>query len=388
VSEHNHAPGLVIIGSGFAGYQTAKQWRLLDTETSLTIITQHNGALYSKPQLSTLQSKIKHPETLMTKTAQQMAEELNAKILAHTKVVEICRDKKILVLDNGELIAYKQCVIAAGAVVNQLALPQEQLDYMVSVNHLEDYFVLQKQLERAHAKKIVVIGSGLVGCELANDFISAGFLVTVVSHESYPMGRFMPKAMAEFFQKKCEDAGIVFKMNSKVRSIEKLHDQLCLHYDDQSVMADVIISAIGFRPDVSLAKKAGLAVDHGIIVNKQFQTSDDSIYAIGDCAVANNHWRPYIAPILHGAKILADVLTGHIPVNVDYPIMPVIAKTPLCPVQGVFDHPEKMATYTIQVDESLKKCFYYNNKKQLKAFVLLGDAVLERQQWVEKLVRD
>ena len=245
------------------------------------------------------------------------------------------------------MIAYKQCVLATGAIVNQLALPQEQLDFMVSVNHLEDYFVLHKQLERSHSKKIVVIGSGLVGCEFANDFISAGFSVTVISHEAFPMGRFMPKIMAEVFQKKCEDAGIVFKMNSKVQSIEKKDDHLCLQYDDQSLIADVIISAIGFRPNVSLAKQAHLLVDQGIVVNKQLQTSDDSIYAIGDCAVIGHHWRPYIAPILHGAKVLAEVLAGDHQAFVDFPIMPVSAKTPLCKVQGVFDHPEKMKHYRV-----------------------------------------
>jgi rubredoxin-NAD+ reductase len=386
--DHTTEPGLVIIGAGFAGYQTAKQWRLQDKQTNLTIITQHLGAVYSKPQLSTLQSKGKHPETLITHTAEQMAQTLNAKIITQAQVVHLDRAKKIVVLDSGQVIAYQQCVFATGAVVNQLPLPKEQQDLMVSVNHWEDYLVLHKAIEKKADKHVIVIGSGLVGCELANDFIIAGFRVTVISNDAYPMSRLMPQALGDVFQKRCEQAGIIFKMNTQVKKLEKENDQIKLFTQHETLVADVIVSAIGFSPQVTVAKQAGLTIDHGIVVNALFQTNDEFIYAIGDCAVRDNHWRPYIAPILNGAKILADVLAHKVPLNLDFPVMPVVVKTPLCPVQGVFDHPEKMKHYRVEIDPSCLKCFYYNKHNALKAFVLLGDATAERQQWVEKLAKE
>lgn len=379
-------PGLVIIGSGFAGYHTAKQWRLLDQTASLTIITEHGGSFYSKPQLSTLQAKSKAPEALVTKTAEQMAEELDATILAETTVTEIDRAAKNIVLANGELIPYKQCVVATGAIVHRLPLPQSQQDLMFSVNNLEDYYYLQKQLERKKAKKLVIIGSGLVGCELANDFIQSGFEVTVISNEAYPMGRLMPEALGTVFKKVCEDAGIRFIMQANIEAVEKQGNDIVVQYDGQTIAADAVISAIGFKPNVALAKQAGLTIDYGIVVNNQFQTSDTDIYAIGDCAIVENNWRPFIAPILHGGKVLAKVLAGDDQATMAFPVMPVIAKTPLCKVQGVYDHPEKMKTYRVEIDPSQLKSFYYNDKDELKAFVLLGDAVTERPQWVEKLV--
>lgn len=384
----NKAPGLVIIGSGFAGYHTAKQWRMLDQKMPLTIITNHSGSFYSKPQLSTLQAKAKHPESLITKTAAQMAEELNATILTETQVKELDRENKQVVLADETLLPYQHLVLATGAKVNTLPLPKESLDLMFSVNNLEDYFYLQKQVARKEAKKIVIIGSGLVGCELANDFIGSGFHVTVVSNEAYPMSRLLPIELGEVFREKCEEAGIQFILNASVKGVFKEGNNIVVDLDHEQLAADVVISAIGFKPNVDLAKAAGLTIDLGIMVNGHFQTSDPNIYAIGDCAVIEDHWRPYIAPILHGGKILAQVLAGHDTAAIDYPVMPIIAKTPLCKVQGVYDHPSKMQHYRVEIDSSKQKSFYYNDKNELKAFVLIDDAVNERPQWVEKVVKD
>jgi len=379
--------GLVIIGSGFAGYHTAKQFRLLNAEEKLAIITSHSGSFYSKPQLSTLQAKSKHPEALITKSSEQMAEELNADIIVNTRVISIDRANKQIVLENNETIPYDKLVLATGAKVNRLPLPQASLDLMFSVNNLEDYFYLHKQLEYKKPKNIVIIGSGLVGCELANDYIQAGYAVTVVSNEAYPMSRLMPEALGKAFQKTCEGAGIQFILNASVDSIQKDEEKVSVKLVDQNLTADMVISAIGFKPNVTLAQQAGLTIDQGIVVNNQFQTNDVDIFSIGDCAVLEGHWRPYIGPILHGGKVLAQVLAGNEQAKIEYPVMPVIAKTPLCKVQGVFDHPEKMKKYRVEVDESATKGFYYNDQNELKAFVLIGDAVLERPQWIEKLVK-
>ena len=265
-----------------------------------------------------------------------MAQDLNANVLTHCSVTDINADEKLISTNNKQYprIEYHQCVLATGATVNQLPLDTTILEKLYSINYLEDYINLQQKLKDYTQANIMIIGLVWLD-ELANDLKLAGHQVTVITNEAYPMGRQLPEALAKTFQKACEDEGIQFVFNACIKDIKEQANQLQVHYDDHILDADIVIN-IGFKPNVSLAEKAGLKINHGIVIDDQFRTHNDAMFAIGDCAEMHNFWRPYIAPILQGGKVLAKVLSGE-DVKVSYPVMPVIAKTPMCKVQGVFD---------------------------------------------------
>jgi rubredoxin-NAD+ reductase len=377
-------PPLIIIGTGLAGYHTAKQWRLLDKETPLVIITNDDGAFYSKPQLSTVLARGKTPDALVVKTAEQMAADLDATIFTQTAVASINKEDKIVLLSDDMQLLYRDCVLATGAQVNQLKLDADILSQLFTVNSLQDYRLLYDVLIAKPDAKVVIIGAGLVGSELSNDLVQANYDVTIVALDAWPMQRFLPEKLGHTVQKDFAAHGVKWYLNTSIDTINKCADGSfelqCNDADHTLLKADIIISAIGFRPNYALAELADLAINHGIVVDDRLQTSDPNIYALGDCAELNQTWRPYIAPILHAGKILAEVLAGNVTAKVDYPVMPVIAKTPLCKVQAVFDAYNKTQGYRCELNDDHTRALYYDNDK-LKAFALCGDAVTERAKW-------
>ena len=382
---------LVIVGTGLAGYHTAKQWRLLDKATPLVLITQDDGAFYSKPQLSTVMAREKTPDALVVKTAEQMAADLDAMIVTETEVSSIDKDAQTVSMADASQIPYRDCVLATGAQVNQLKFDANILSELFAVNSLTDYRLLYDALMAKPGARVVIIGAGLVGSELSNDLIDNGYDVSVVAIDAWPMQRLLPKKLGKTVQKEFAKHGIKWHLNTAIESINKSTDGSLLIQckdDEHTVIhADIIISAIGFRPHHELAKEAGLTINHGIVVNDQLQTSDPHIYALGDCAELDKAWRPYIAPILHSGKVLAQVLAGGIDTKVDYPVMPVIAKTPLCKVQVAFDRCNNAEDYRCEINEDYTRALYYK-ADELKAFALCGDAVAERAKWQSEIDPD
>ena len=160
---------IIIIGSGLAGYTLAKEFRKLAPEVPLHIITQDDGAFYSKPMLSNALAKGKTAATLATSSAEQMAAQLHATVWSHTPVTAVDTVAHT-VIARGETLVYDKLVLAIGA--EPIRPPLSGDATMVhSVNNLTDYARFRERIE--HASRIAVIGPGLIGCEFANDLIQA-----------------------------------------------------------------------------------------------------------------------------------------------------------------------------------------------------------------------
>ena len=168
---------LVIIGSGLAAYSVARDWRRLDGETPLVIITAEDGDFYSKPLLSTSLAKSKSLDELVIASGDQQGEQFNAKLLAHTCVTRIDPDSKTVFYDGGEQ-HYSQLVLAQGGQAIRAPLAGDAVDAVISMNSLMDYRQLQPQLKGCN--RVAVLGAGLVGMELANDMQAIGIQVTVI----------------------------------------------------------------------------------------------------------------------------------------------------------------------------------------------------------------
>lgn len=367
--------GLVIIGSGLAGYMLAKEWRKCDTTSPLTIITRGEGDFYSKPLLSTALTQKRAPEILPTASSVQMAEQLNATILTHTKVTAIQPENKTVLIGDKK-IQYDNCVLALGADVIRPNIVGNASDDLISINSLEEYASFRRVLKPD--AKIVILGAGLVGCEFANDLANVGHAVDVVALCPYPLDRLLTPEMGALVQAALTESGIRWHLSQSVDRVEKDNGGHALTLSSGSVIkADVVLSAVGLRPHIALAKEAGLRVDRGIIVNKLLATSAPSVYALGDCAEVCGTVLQYVAPLLACSRALAKTLAGE-PTKVIYPAMPVVLKTPSCPL--VVAPPPQDIEGDWQVSgEAFDRCaLFYDTQQQLRGFALTGTMVKER----------
>jgi rubredoxin-NAD+ reductase len=321
---------MVVIGTGLAGYMFAKEWRKLNNEQPLILISRDDGHFYSKPLLSNALAKGKNPSELVTTPVETMREQLQATIHTHTVVTAIGADTQTITTEQ-ETIAYDTLVLATGAKPITPPLAGDS-DALWQVNHLSDYTPFHQAIHDSDS--MVILGSGLIGCEFANDLLTHGHQVKVVSLDKSPLARLLPTEISQALQEKFAAAGVEWHFNETVESVSKTDSGVALNTaSGKAISGDCALSAIGIVPDLSLAKSANLKTNRGILVDGFMQSSNPQIYAIGDCVELDERVEPYIAPLLLCARTLAKNLARpNDATTVDYPVMPVTIKTPLYPV--------------------------------------------------------
>ena len=166
------AAPLVVVGSGLAGYAVAREFRKLDKETPLVVLSRDHGGYYSKPMLSNALAGQKTAASLLMKPAEKMAAELNADVRGGVAVQHIDTAARQLTLANGEVLHYRDLVLALGADPIRVPLAGDAADAVCSVNDLDDYARFSQALEGAHS--VAILGAGLIGCEFANDLLHRG----------------------------------------------------------------------------------------------------------------------------------------------------------------------------------------------------------------------
>jgi len=373
---------VVIIGSGLAGYTVAREFRKLDGEAPLVMLSSDHGGFYSKPMLSNAFAQKKDADALLGKGAAQMAEELKLDIRAHAKVTSIDVTQKQLVV-NGETVPYSKLVLAMGADPIRLPLQGDGADAVLSVNDHADYRRFREAIEGK--KNIAILGAGLIGCEFANDLVGAGYSVHVIDLAPQALGRLLPPASAAFMQRKLEAAGVVFHLGTTTQQVERAGEGFRMTLaNGETLAADVVLSAVGLRPRNALAESAGIKVNRGIVVNAALQTSDEDVYALGDCAEVEGRVLPFVMPIMQAARALAPTLAGN-PTQVRYPAMPVVVKTPACP--AVVSPPDMGAQGEWQVEEvdDGVRALFRSAEGKLLGFALLGTVTAEKNALAAQL---
>jgi rubredoxin---NAD+ reductase len=369
--------GVVIIGSGLAGYTLAREFRKLDKQTPLTILSRDHAGFYSKPMLSNALASNKTAATLVMKPAEKMAAELNATVRANTRVNSIDTAERTVRLSDGEVIAYRDVVLALGADTLRITLAGDASDAVISVNDLDDYARFADKLEGV--KTVAILGAGLIGCEFANDLLHRGITSTVVDLADRPLSRLLPAEASAFLREKLETAGVQFRFNVAVHKVEKTASGFALELTDNShVQADLVLSAIGLRPRTELADAAGIAVNRGVKVNRHLATSSHHVYAIGDCAEVAGHVLPYVMPLMQQARALAATLTGT-PTPVVYPCMPVMVKTPACPTVVCPPAPQAVGEWQVTTTTDGCDARFIAADGSTLGFALLGAATAQKQ---------
>ena len=325
---------VVIIGTGLAGYNLAREFRKSDVESELVLLSADDGAFYSKPMLSTGFTKNTSAADLATSDAAAMAAQLKATVRTRTRVTGIDTARKEIRLDDGSALGYAKLVLAWGADVIRPPLGGDGLERVYSVNDLLDYAAFRSALEQNAVKKVLIIGAGLIGSEFANDLANGGFDLDVVDPLGWPLPTLLPETAGRAVQGALEQKGVRFHFGRLVKAVDKGTDGKGVvgTLDDGSrIEADIVVSAIGVRPRVDLARAAGITVNRGIVADRFLATSAPDVYTLGDCAEVEGWVLYYVAPLMASARALAKTLAGE-RTAVVYPAMPVTIKTPACPV--------------------------------------------------------
>lgn len=375
---------IVIVGSGLAGHTVARELRRLDAETPLVVVTRDDGAVYSKPMLSNALAGNRSAASLASADAAGAAAQLNATVLAHREVASIDTGAHAVAFTDGERLEYSQLVLALGADPIRVPLGGDAADAVMQVNDLTDYARFREAIE--HATHVTILGAGLIGCEFANDLLTSGRKVDLLDPAPWPLGRLVPERVGRDYANRLAAAGVAMRLGASATTIERRDGGLRVRLaDGGTIDTDAVLSAIGLRPRTQLAQAAGLAVNRGIVVDRNLRTSAPDVYALGDCAEVEGHVLPFVMPLMNAARALAKTLAGE-PAEVRYPAMPVVVKTPAAPltVAPPAAGAEGSWRYDEGTDGSLEATFV-DAQGNLLGFALLGGAPATRQLLTRRL---
>lgn len=367
---------LVIIGTGLAGYNLAKEFRKLDAERPLLLISADDGRNYSKPMLSTGFSKQKAADELAMNPPEEMATQLKATVRTLTRVERIDTATQSLTLSGGETVTYGDLVLAWGADTFRVPIEGDAAGDVLSINDLMDYAAFRA---RAVGKqRILVIGAGLIGSEFANDLSSGGFKVDVVDPAGRCLPALLPPEASAAVARGLEALGVTFHFGPAVKAVDRNGSGYrCTLTDGSTLDTDLVISAVGLRPRTQLAKDAGITVNRGIVTDRELRSSAAHVFALGDCAEVNGYVLPYVLPLMAAARALARTLAGT-PTPVSYGVMPVTVKTPACPVVVCPAPLGSQGAWQVEANgQNVKALFVADDGKPL-GFALTGDAVNEK----------
>ncbi|WP_290900519.1 FAD-dependent oxidoreductase [Aquabacterium sp.] len=380
---------VVIVGAGLAGYNVARELRKADAAVPIVLVSRDHAGFYSKPMLSNALASKKTPATLVMKSAEKMAEEVQLRVLANTSVTALDTTARTLTLSSGEVLPYRDLVLALGADPIRIPLQGDAADTVVSVNDLGDFARFAELLDTAAGgqpvQRVAILGAGLIGCEFANDLLHRAIQPTVLDLAERALPRLLPPEASARLQAKLQEGGASFRFGVGAVAVNRAPNGqgLVVTLSDGSTLdTDLVLSAIGLKPRTQLAADAGIAVGRGVQVNRELVSSVPHVHAIGDCAEVAGHLLPYVLPLMAQARALAATLAGK-PTPVSYPAMPVVVKTPAWPTVVCPPPAEAQGQWQVsETDEAVEARFVgtaADGSELLLGFALQGKAVSQRQ---------
>jgi len=368
---------IIIIGSGFAAYQLIKTIRRTDQAIAISVFTLDAGDDYNKPDLSHVFTNEQSSADLIRLTGEAFATEFNIKLHAFTEVDQINYEHQE-VLVAGEAYPYSKLVLATGARAFIPTMLGDATDKVITLNSLREFESAQQQLQQA--QRVLVIGAGLIGTEIAMDLSSSGKKVLVVDPSKGVMANMLPDLVANQLRNKMAEAGVVFELGKTIHSLNHcLSDKGTLNTSETGIcvtlssgetqIVDCVISAAGLKANTGLARKSGINVNNGLVVNLQLQTSANNIYALGDCAEINGKVMSYLQPIMLSANALAKTLLGQA-TEVTLPAMLVKVKTPKMPMQLGGNMVNGVTSWQADIDTEGCSVKAYNEDKKMVGFIV------------------
>lgn len=283
---------VVIVGAGQAGGELASALRQRGYTGSITLVGEEEHPPYQRPPLSKgfLLGKVAR-DALYIKP-RETYERLDITLRLRTRVESIDRAAHHVVLSDGSSLPYDRLALATGGQARRLTLPGldlSQIQNVLCLRSLADVDVLRGEL--LPERRLVLIGGGYVGLEIAAAAVQLGLRVTVVESAPRLLPRVTGPEVSSFIEGVHRAHGVQFRLGAEVRGLALDASQhravgvdIACQGVEERIDADLVLVGIGLVPNTALAAAAGLAVDNGIVVDEYARTSDPDILAIGDCA--------------------------------------------------------------------------------------------------------
>lgn len=275
--------GVVIVGGGQAGFQVAASLRADGYAGPIRIVSEERHPPYQRPPLSKglLLGKMGKDRLLFRQPAFYEAQGIE--LALGERVEAIDRAARTVRTASGRSFPYEALVLATGTRVRALPVPGADLDGVVYLRTIEDSEDLARRIEAAG--RVVVIGGGFIGLEVAAAARMLGRPVTVLEAADRPMGRVVAPVISRFFTDLHRGHGVELVVNARIARIEGEggRARAVVMGDGARHPADLVVVGIGVLPNVGLAEAAGLACADGVVVDEHGRTTDPAIFAAGEC---------------------------------------------------------------------------------------------------------
>lgn len=296
--------GVVIVGAGTAGWAAAEALRALDQRMTITMVTACRGDVYYKPELSVALTRGATPDSLKRETGAQAATRLGVRLMAETFAVGLSPEWGALRTTRGTE-RFTDLVLAQGArSASPACLPA---DLCWRINDLAAWSGLHRALAGG-PQRVAIVGAGMVGCELAEDFTRVGHAVTLIGINALPLQPLLPHPAAARLAAGLERIGVRFLGGRSVSGVERRAAgglRLALT-SGETVEADHVVAATGLATEPRLSRSGRLAFDRGIVVDaRTMRTSASNVYALGDCVTIDGAPCRFVEPIRGQAEAIA-----------------------------------------------------------------------------------
>ncbi len=301
---------LVLVGNGMAGVRTLEELLKLDPEGyEITVFGEEPYGNYNRIMLSPVLAGDKTIDEIMLND-EQWYKDNNIKLHKGKKVVEIDRLNRMVIAEDGTVEEYDRLLLATGSKPFIIPVPGNDLDGVISFRNIHD---VDQMLDASKIHKhAVVIGGGLLGLEAANGLMLQGMSVTVVHLMDQLMERQLDEPAAGMLRKSLEEKGLHFLMEAQTEAIIGKDRVEKVRFKDASeIYADVVVMAVGIRPDFELAQNAGIHCERGVVVNDTMQTFDPRVYAVGECVQHRGMTYGLVAPLFEMGKVCANHFARH-----------------------------------------------------------------------------
>ncbi|MBT8103811.1 MAG: FAD-dependent oxidoreductase [Gammaproteobacteria bacterium] len=278
---------IVIAGAGHAAGQIVATLRQQKFAGQIVLVGDEPYLPYQRPPLSKKFLAGDMPaERLYVKPA-SFYEDPQIEIQLNTTITAIDRNAKKLEVEDGDDISYDKLVISLGSRVRSLPVEGADLKSVHYVRSIADVEGIRAELDVG--KRLVVIGAGYIGLEVAAVARKLGLDVTVVEMADRVMSRVVSPEISDFYQIEHANQAVKLRLSTNVAALRgKKRVKRVDTADGEEIPADLVVVGVGILPNTEIAEEAGLDVDNGIVVDDRCQTSDPDIYAVGDCTAHPN----------------------------------------------------------------------------------------------------
>ncbi|WP_454019656.1 NAD(P)/FAD-dependent oxidoreductase [Azospirillum sp. Marseille-Q6669] len=275
--------GMVIVGAGQGGLQVAESLRAEGYDGPITLIGEEVAAPYHRPPLSKAILAGTMEEAQLAIRGAEFFERQGIALLTGTRVVAIDRSARHVHLEDGRRLEYRGLALATGARVRRLPVAGDDLDGVLGLRSLDDSRRIRAALDRA--ARVVVIGGGYIGLEVAAAARKRGLEVTILEAAGRLLARSATPFLAAFYADLHRSEGAMVELEAKVVGMDGQGGRVTAvrTADGRSHPADLVVIGVGIVPNTALAEGCGLACDGGILVDDGARTDDPAIVAVGDC---------------------------------------------------------------------------------------------------------